>query len=847
MLEQRNNLTAYIEKFREKFDARLAEYNVTGKMEWDAPSWYFGEKGVAWLKETKHHGFNFALISKKYKGLTELAISHEYQSFMRAYHMQVVCSTDGLPSGSKLDKDLQVMKRWYFDMVEITGQTHPMYLTAEIIYAAMDRHKENSKSAPNVSDYCDVAVTIIKNIRRYNLTLVNVEVANKYPCRNQSNGTKQRRKAVDANPEQTDDEKLISIRAFMCVIELIMLAEKDSERIFYNMLLLGIICGFRFQELLLLTEDSLVRRNITDEDKRQHAIDNSWPTYRLGIEYLGAKQAGWRIHWLAPSSYPVVEAIFDNVKALTAESRKMLKGYRASAFTDFLPDEIKELPDEWIECRDLVGLMFTGTGGVRKAVSKSIINSIKKFSEHEPKVIPVHNQLKNNYFTKGQLNDYVYQRYAAIKNFETGHQCVISAKNGGDWEHFNYEDLLFIAPEGSFFIDFDLVSLRHPVPLDEHSVEAWLGGAKNRKSIFDAYNLLEDDGSRVELKKHVPRHNINTFLAIAGVTDHIQAILMGRIDITQNKHYQHQAESQEYRTAALAVTALEKTVEENKKALSKDDQLSLFDPEGEPTPPPPPKPLVQKEQTSVSRRMAVMAKAAANRPRSGVDAVKKRAAMMVDPKLSMELNMKQNMQTYGETPAEIAHFVKGAMSDNFVPDIKEAHDKLIKQKQAAAAKALLERHAKLHPLDFGGCTRDVARWGCPHAMKCQTGLPCGYFSLTGRMGEEVEISRRLAAKKKDVIMLRKLHEEDPSFELALKEQEEAQIVLEAFESKAIDSLKPKKLVSLFSEDKDNPLARIIERVNEQTVIGKKPKTLADMFFIEQKRMERDANKEAQDD
>ncbi|HDC9044575.1 TPA: hypothetical protein O9P27_005133, partial [Escherichia coli] len=87
----------------------------------------------------------------------------------------------------------------------------------------------------------------------------------------------------------------------------------------------------------------------------------------------------------------------------------------------------------------------------------------------------------------------------------------------------------------------DFVSLQHIFPLDENSIEAWLGGTQNRKSIFDHFNLFEDDGSRVIIKKHVPRHNINTFLAIAGVTDHIQAILMGRVDITQNKHYQHQA------------------------------------------------------------------------------------------------------------------------------------------------------------------------------------------------------------------------------------------------------------------------------------------------------------------
>ena len=40
---------------------------------------------------------------------------------------------------------------------------------------------------------------------------------------------------------------------------------------------------------------------------------------------------------------------------------------------------------------------------------------------------------------------------------------------------------------------------------------------------------------------------------------------MGRVDITQNKHYQHQAESQSYQTASLAINMLEKAYDENNK------------------------------------------------------------------------------------------------------------------------------------------------------------------------------------------------------------------------------------------------------------------------------------------
>ncbi|PTP74925.1 hypothetical protein [Vibrio splendidus] len=842
--QQAKNLDAYVEKYKVKFHERLAAYNAVGQLDWDAKSWEFGEKGVAWLKESKNHGFKWDEVSNRVKGLSKMTISKEFQDFMRAYQIHLVSISSGLPSGSKLDKPLQVMKRWYWEMVTTNGCTHPMHLTADIIHAAMARHKEASSSPENVSDYCDIAVSIINLIRQYDLFTVNIEVENKHECRNGSVGTKAKKKAEQLSPDDTNDKKLISIRAFMAVIELMVLAENDYQRIFYNMLLLCIICGFRFQEVLTINMDSLIKRELTDESKRQHAIDQGWPTYKLGIKYLGAKKSGWRIHWLAPTSYPVIEMIYKQVEEMTARFRTTIKGFRHSNFSNFLPTKISELPDDQIECRELYNIMFTGTGGERDTLNKSICSSIFTYSGHEPTVIPIHEQLKDKYFTKEQLNDYVYRRYVKSKNFTNGHQCVLSVKDGGDWVHFNYEDLMFIMPEGAFGIIQDFVSLQNIFPLSEKPVETWLGGGKDsRKSIFDYFNLFEDDGSRIVLKKHVPRHNINTFLAIAGITDHIQAILMGRIDITQNKHYQHQAESQSYQTASLAVTMLEKAFDENKKTLSKDSQLSLFDTEGESVPPPTVPEVQELPKSEVSRRMAAFGKSVRPIKNTGVANVKASISIAVSPNLSTEHNLKQNMQTFGEGTAEVADYIKGTMSDKFLPELKAAHDKLVQQGLTEKAKELLERHAKLHPLGFGACTRDVARWGCPHAVKCQSGLPCGYFSLTGRLGEAEEASRRLAIKKNEIIELRKLAELDHNFQLALEEQEVGLLVLEALESDAIKTQSTKKLIDLISDDSDNPLGRIIALINEQMLIGKAPKTLADLFFIEQKRLEKgDAEK-----
>jgi hypothetical protein len=62
-------------------------------------------------------------------------------------------------------------------------------------------------------------------------------------------------------------------------------------------------------------------------------------------------------------------------------------------------------------------------------------------------------------------------------------------------------------------------------------------------------------------------------------------------------------------------------------------------------------------------------------------------------------------------------------------------------------------------------------------MCLSVSLACLVATLTGRLGEAEEASRRLSSKRKEIIQLRKLTEMNPRFMLALKEQEEALLYL----------------------------------------------------------------------
>ncbi|WP_279450557.1 hypothetical protein [Aeromonas hydrophila] len=257
MREQMENLTQFVATYQAVFDSRLAEYAATDLMSWNDPSWLAGDKGVAWFRQSKRSVLIFS--HTEMQGIERIDIDDDYAQFMKAIIILDTFRRSRPPSVATTNKILNILRRWYYEMVKMTGQSHPMYLNSDIIHGAMRRHNENSASSSNVSDYCDLAVSLARIIRPFNLTLSNIECQNQFPSRNHTNNTK-KRKAADSNPEDTDDNKLISIRAFISIIELIHLAKSNGEKIFYNCILLLIITGWRFQELQSIRIDALIRR-----------------------------------------------------------------------------------------------------------------------------------------------------------------------------------------------------------------------------------------------------------------------------------------------------------------------------------------------------------------------------------------------------------------------------------------------------------------------------------------------------------------------------------------------------------------------------------------------------------
>ncbi|MFQ3492592.1 hypothetical protein P9430_08630 [Citrobacter freundii] len=687
------NFDAFIAEQKAWFEEHLA---VDFAESWDSLVWICGNKGSGWLRGNGVNALRFDEINRL-KGIDDRhTVSDTYQLFMKAMLVLVYRGRNRSISLAVAVATLVILKRWYCALIKITGQTHPIYLTTDVVRSAMDTLSAASRPGDsNIANYKGRCVKIQKLVNHHAFTLVALQYVSDVRYTNQTNLTRKARETIALKQKDklddtaTDGEDaLITIRGFLNIVSLIQRVENGTEKIALNCLLLLIITGFRSVEAFNLRQDALVKRQIDNPGIRRRLRDKGLPDYFLGIHYVGVKGAGERTHWVEPLAVPLVESIFNSVKSLTFELRKHLTNLRSKGFADYLPEAISDVAGELVELDDIVEHIALsssesrGRAGLRDKASKALA----KRGCVPTEVILVPGNGKVKYYSKSDLSLYLKNEFGDNSaNTPCTHAWVA---NGRRYE-IMYEDLLFLFPKGSLTLKRALELKATPLPLSNAGLNKFLGNYDGYASVFSKYKLLEDDGRPTQLRTHIPRHNINTFLAIAEISDHLQAMLMGRVDITQNKHYQHLA------------------LKERRKAAS---LIPLV-------------PIVQ-EQVIFTAVGAV----------TPLDAVKQSGMMVFSSTQNLENNIKANLHTF-DNRDDVAGFIEASLGDGLFEDIAAAFEEISKNEGPSQASEMVKRHAVLHPLKLGSCMRDINLWGCPYRMKCQALKSCEHFTLTGRIDE----------------------------------------------------------------------------------------------------------------
>ena len=112
-------------------------------------------------------------------------------------------------------------------------------------------------------------------------------------------------------------------------------------------------------------------------------------------------------------------------------------------------------------------------------------------------------------------------------------------------------DCITLVRENEFHKEFDVkpfswVMVGHG-PVSDAMGSDRPSGEETIESIFDELAITDEDGTRLQLNTHQPRHWLNTKLKLAGEEDWLIAKWSGRADIEQNKAYDGRTQEQKSR------------------------------------------------------------------------------------------------------------------------------------------------------------------------------------------------------------------------------------------------------------------------------------------------------------
>lgn len=405
---------------------------------------------------------------------------------------------------------------------------------------------------------------------------------------------------------------------------------------------------------------------------------------------------------------------------------------------------------------------YRGHAGRREVVIKTLSK------------VPIYKQITigskvKKYYLKRDLDTFI----RSFANYDSDQPLNHIFNYEGKTENVPYEDILFIHEYRSATLQRAFYNKTNIIPLSANIINSFLGSSNNI-SAFQKYNLLENETEHSKLTSHIPRHNINTFLALSGLAEHLQAMLMGRVDIKQNQHYQHLALKQ-HRVAASILEKHELVVAE-----------------------------LPKQRESV------------NYP---IDSIKNDGLMYFSTQLDLENNLKMNLQSF-DSKNEVASYIKKSFFDEYFEDITQSFNELTKNNEKDADE-LVQRHANLHPLPFGGCMREIAVHDCPKRIACQSGDQCGNFALTGRKGELEALQHTLNKLLDQFQHIEQILTHDFSYGEMLENLHQKIFYLSDLKDKALDRQKNLTPTTVFPYE----------------TISKLPTTLSELFAIEQQKIE----------
>lgn len=744
------NIQRFIQARRDYYEA---EIEPVTRQPWSAPTW--GNQSTGWLSIRAGKSSMAHTEISRMKGFESQVIAdRNYVDFIKAVvvHQYEQASANRKPSPQSLLLTHLTLKRVYAALGAIRQQTNPIYIDTSV-FQYIDETLV-SVGYKNVFDAMTNANTVQRLLIQEGLTLTAPQYEHKHTADNKKNRGKVARKAVeegvvDDRSRDDDEQRLITFAALKGFAAITTSPRHYWEELGCRVVDLLFCTGLRGDEVLFLPRDCWVTRPLQSKETGMPliAVDGS-PMEQHGIRYYAEKHAENRIHWFESNAAPIARRAYLRILELTApfhqharwiveSGGKHILNWNESTVTESdLINHIIESNARYTKTKDERPLYQRLQNGVRSWVKAR-------------KLSPIGFQTKPG-VARGTVQEPIYS-FADVE--EVVRSYLPDPANPINYEFLvgqrritmRIDELLIVGPSSPLGLARGARVLPAVQPMKLVDLNAFIGGNAANKSVFDVREYTEENGGRIEWKSHHPRHNLNTFLALAGVSEHLQAMIMGRMDITQNRYYQHLTESERQ-------AAQKRLINYRKKPLPDSSNKSDATPD---------------DDTSVSN--AAMAEIGDTLLTELVQdlGIAKAAPQDLERPLRLALHA-------FDTEEQTLNFVSTALdADVLVGELQDDYNRAKTQDGPEQAKTLIATHGRdFHLVVNGACTRNLALHGCPKKLKCLQGGGCGNLLATGRPGELEGLERNYANMAAHLEQLERHRANDAAYEEALRESRE---------------------------------------------------------------------------
>lgn len=304
---------------------------------------------------------------------------------------------------------------------------------------------------------------------------------------------------VGAAAEKARNEKMPSSRAIEAMAYLFINAVEADELYVGSTLALLHCAPQRINETVRLPVNCEV--DSIDLNKTQH----------YGFRLPSSKEFEESVRWIVPTMANVARKAIQNLKAVSAPARQIAKWYEHDRTRVYLPESMEYLRNtSLLELAEISQILYGTCDEVKKArnwCSREKVSALK-----------------------GRF---------AFKDVE----AAILAKLPDGFPYAQpgllFSEALFICRR--FELDATLTTYNCLIDyVTSDQIASRIGESGSVvSSIFERFNLTEDDGTPVFVRSHQMRHYLNTLAQANSVTQIDIAMWSGRADIRQNRAYDH--------------------------------------------------------------------------------------------------------------------------------------------------------------------------------------------------------------------------------------------------------------------------------------------------------------------